>query len=71
MLKVPVITVSGALVQGKRLGSKEDVVIAFIILFCPRGAKSPLRWAPMTWAVEPDVIMNGGNYGLPDVTRPP
>lgn len=64
----PVITVSDALVQGARLGSKEGAckAMAFIILFWPRGAKSSLRWAPMTLAVESDVIMNGGNYGLPD-----
>lgn len=46
VLKVPVITVSGALVQGTMLGSKEGVVMAVIISLWPRVAKSPLRWGP-------------------------
>lgn len=61
MLKVPVIIVSNALVQGTVLGSKKGVGMAFIIFLWPRGTKSPLRWAPMTLAVESDVNMNGGN----------
>lgn len=67
MLTVPVITLSDALVQGTILGSQEGVVIAFIISLWPRGARSPLRQASMTLAVEPNVKMNGGNYGRPEV----
>lgn len=71
MLKIPVITVSDALVHGAILGSKEGVAMAFIISFWPKGAKFPLRQGPMTLAVQPDVNISGGNYVYLTVTRPP
>lgn len=48
------------------LGSQEGVVTAFISSLWPRGTESPLWLALMTLAVEPDAIMNGGDYRLSD-----